>query len=211
MRFKQFLIEYDQDNKIKHVNIGRRTFDNYGSDPSKGASGVYSRVMPAKDEHMVKKQSINPEQAASDGYWSYADALLSTGIYKENPYFPRLYNVKKYKGKGHRIHYKAEIEKLESLQDIIIGISKDNDILIPYMERIIDYNFKMNWDEINERQLRRNKINLLMDISDVLRNIVEYGYFDIADDPLLKQAAQFIYKLGGDKDFNIDIHYEYLF
>ena len=56
MRFKQFLLEYDQENKIKDVNIGRRTFDDYGSDPSKGASGVYSRVMSTKDEHMVKKQ-----------------------------------------------------------------------------------------------------------------------------------------------------------
>lgn len=131
MRFKQFLIEYDQNSPQREVNIGNRDFAElqYTDYDNGQRAGHFSRVRPTKDEHIVRKQSKDPEKAKIDGYWIYVNQLVRSAS-KDNPYFPRLYNIKTYKNNKNDIMYKADIEKLESVDDI------ESDMLISYIEKL---------------------------------------------------------------------------
>lgn len=196
MRFKQFLIEYDQQIAVKDIDIGNRPLK---PDPNRfspnAKAGHFSKVTPTKDAHIVRKQSHSPDIVDKDGYWPYVAALVDSGIAKENPYFPRLYAVKRYHNENGDLVYRADIETLESLDNI------EYEILAAYVEKISNKKFDLSYKPYLTKGDNRYNIEYILDefIESLIRNPR-----NLTSDPLLKQAAQFIAKFK--KDYIIDIH-----
>ncbi len=72
------------------------------------------------DPHMVTKQHHGPHEASRDGFVHWAAYLIHNKLF-DNPHFPRLYNVKRFKDANGKEMYKYDVEKLESIEDGRIG------------------------------------------------------------------------------------------
>lgn len=79
-------------------------------------AGKYSTVKTDRDPHFVKKTSRSSGKAKSDGYWYFIKVVIRNKLW-ENPYFPRVYEFKKYY-KGDEAHYRVKLESLVDLNDL---------------------------------------------------------------------------------------------
>lgn len=152
-------------------------------------SGAFSKVEPKKnDPFLVRKTSMpvdneNPE--TDDGYWSYIQNIISHPELKNNPFLPRVYNIKKITDPNGKVVMRADIEKLTPFTDI------DPEILISYLGTLVDAEVWDRYIERNKIEPLRNEIPLNYFLSTI--NIAMHsGNYDTISNTYLIEALKFI-------------------
>lgn len=159
-------------------------------------SGHFSNVFNHKDEHMVKKMSNSTDSAEGDQYWTYVDRLITTKIWEENPFFPRIYSIKRYELENRQL-YKGIMEKL------IPASSIEKDILDDYLKSL------MNSQDLNSaidayEYFNRNK-NVVNAFGMIVEDIINgRKSIDIITNDALAEAIDW---LRANRDMgSLDIH-----
>lgn len=116
--------------EVKNINMrGRRFHRNTsggnvsgwaltGDEREKGyvGAGQYSSVKKDRDPHFVQKTSRDFFSARHDGYWYFIKNVIDGKLW-ENPYFPRVYQFKKF-AKGDNSHYRVKLETLVDMKEL---------------------------------------------------------------------------------------------
>lgn len=160
--------------------------------------GFFSSVFPHKDEHMVTKVSNSPTHANIDGYWKYVNELIKSNIWSSNPFFPRIYSIKKIQNSDDEFIYSGVMEKLIAYKDI------DVDILCQYIKTIVNDAFVDG--EINRIERSQTAKYLMNRVGDVLcSNIINPNSDEIKNDQLIEALEWFKKsRLTSDLDIHAD-------
>lgn len=176
--------------EIKNYNMQNRRFDrntsgaevNYHSldneEKKKGyvGAGQYSTVKKDRDPHFVQKTSRDSNVASIDGYWFFIKNVVDNKLW-ENPYFPRVYQFKKFY-KGKQAHYRAKLETLVEMSDLskpeliavvtrMVGYDpEDAGIIQPYhkehkIKDLIGEIFKRVWDGKANEDMDSNMVSAI--------------------------------------------------
>lgn len=133
----------------KSVSLNRSLANpnaDYGINKNVIGKGHYSKVSPDKDQHMVKKHTHNFEEI--DPYHAYIDAIVDSHM-TNNPWFPRVYNIKEYKDLNGNIGRKYTMEKLITYNDI------DEELMIAFVRNLLS---KDKFDYIMESASDPNEL-----------------------------------------------------
>lgn len=118
-------------NKLSNIN---KLKDKIRKDKISG--GHFSTVYDNKDAHLVTKMSNDAEKGSKDKYWDYINELISDGIWKSNPHFPRIYSIKKHNLHG-KTFYRGTMERLIDEEDI------DSQLIKSYIIQNFDLDLKV--------------------------------------------------------------------
>jgi hypothetical protein len=202
------------DTEIKHRNVpdyqenGEAPYERYARLEDDPTAGLYSQVKPTKNNPFtVTKTTFDPvkDLEKNDGYFYYINEIKNSKQAPENPYFPRVYEVRVYKDSQGRAKFKAQIETL------IRGDEVSEEELKALGERIFeDFDKALERNASNKAIFRKHethttKQKYLHTISMLLNDSMYHqGYIK---DPHLKAAAKFIDDLQRkNKHIDLDIH-----
>lgn len=174
-------------------NANNRYWNNKEKDPN---AGYFSKVEPKKnDPFMVRKTNFDPvkDLEQRDGYFHYINELKKSKLAEQNPYFPRVYDVKVYKDSQGKARYKADIEKLihaselssEELMHVGKKMFNDFDRGLTRMSGDTDNSIVQALSVGKEKIL--HTINMLLDDS--------FYSLSYIKDPTLEEAVAFLKKL----------------
>lgn len=161
--------------------------------------GFFSSVFPHKDEHMVTKISNSPTHANIDGYWKYVNELIKSNIWSSNPFFPRIYSIKKIQNSDDdEFIYSGVMEKLIEYKDI------EPDVLCEYIKTIVEYP-TVNAEIIKIERSQTAKY-LMNRVGDVLAlNMINLNSNEIKNDQLIEALEWFKKsRLTSDLDIHAD-------
>jgi hypothetical protein len=100
----------DIDLSNKNVNLPLKSKDS--TRRVTGSSGYYSHGIEDKDQHLYKKIARSHSRQADDPYWGYVELCIK--YQDSNPFFPRIYEFKKYRDKNGNVIPKVKLERLNS-------------------------------------------------------------------------------------------------
>jgi len=137
--------------RLKKLKVGWEFGDKrkFKSDASIG-HGYFSSVAPDDDDpHFVNKRSVRVvnRKGTHDAYWGYVYYIIKNKLY-ENPYFPRIYDVKRIVDKDGKMHFTAKMEKLHPFNP--------NDIegtVLPLVRRMLTKEARSDFLEITAQGL----------------------------------------------------------
>lgn len=102
--------------EVRSYDMAKRALGKYTKSSGDYDEGHFSRVEKDRDPHFVKKTSKDSERATNDGYWFFIKNVVDSKLW-ENPYFPRVYQFKKF-AKEDGAHYRVQLEKLEEFSTL---------------------------------------------------------------------------------------------
>jgi hypothetical protein len=96
--------------------------------------GKHSVVKADRDSSMVIKKNVKPtsDEYPSDPYWDYVELCIKHQ--DSNPFFPRIYEFKKYKDGEKNVKYKLKMERLTPLSEL------DDNVIKGIIRSIVDEN-----------------------------------------------------------------------
>lgn len=104
------VFNYEQDKKRRNERTG--------SDKE----GHFGRVYDKPDQHTLTKV---PHQASTkDGYLIYIRYIVNNKLAQNNPFFPRVYDLKEWKDKNGYTKYKVELERLFPIENEEVEVIK---------------------------------------------------------------------------------------
>lgn len=158
-------------------------------------SGRYALAHSVGDPHTIVKRSHVGANAEREGYYAYATEIIKSGIAKNNPYFPRFYDVKTFKDSSGLIKYRFEMERLQEgyeVNDEIINSVTEN----IFTEKSIAF-FDRNY-------MGANSLSRLSQLCSMyIFSSSHYG-LEVKDEKF-REAAAFIKKIY-DRGFSEDLH-----
>jgi hypothetical protein len=166
-------------------------------------TGTYSSVSAKKnDPFLVRKTSDTfqgPQYDAKeqDGYWTYIEGIVKNPELKDNPFFPRVYNIKTIKDPRGKAIYRADIEKLEPLTSL------DKSLVIRYFASILN---KEKTKEYLEKHRVRSQDGIIAECVYLIDKSASEGNYDFINNAQLAEALQYIHSLSNK--FGVDIHSE---
>lgn len=197
----QTLLEELFGTDIKDINLNRNINTSLSPD-NEERTGAFSYVSDKKnDPFIVRKTAHHDELHDSekknieniDGYWKYIEGIVKNPELKDNPYFPRIYNIKYITGRNGNKIFRADIEKLEPFTNI------DFDLALNYFKSIIELGVYSN------KEMYKREQDLFTRACDIMRRCINTdNYFQIKDDNL-KEALEYIAKLVNEGS-ELDIH-----
>jgi len=132
---------------------------------------------------------------SGDAYLSYIKAIHDSN--SNNPYFPRIHNLKIFKNEQDNINYRINMEKL---------INFNTEKIIYNHELMVSlYNYMFNEKlKISQGIIDRNFFaeEIRAEIEKAIQNRAIHNI----KDPNLKEAVEFIIKIGETGGFTADIH-----
>lgn len=157
-------------------------------------SGAFASVSDKKnDPFMVRKTSHSDRKmdiSKFDGYWTYIQGIVENPSLKNNPFLPRVYNVKKIKDASGKIVMRADIEKLQN------GNVFEMDMLLSYFNNVLNADLSsFEDDDVDE---------LLMQAAFIMESAVDYNDYSKIKNSYLIQALKYIGSLK--RSYGIDIH-----
>jgi len=196
--------------EVKSYNMKNRRFDQRSSsadvnphvldddEREKGyvGAGFYSVVKKDRDPHFVQKTSRDAKRAPTDGYWFFIKRVVDNKLW-ENPYFPRVYQFKKFY-KGSQAHYRV---KLETLTEIEL-LRKDE--LLTILNRMVGQDV----EDIGMVQDRMKAYDVCELIVEVMKNVWDDSVSGRNAEKLdtnLVSAMRELKKMGGN-NFSYDLH-----
>lgn len=97
------------------------------SNASDKKTGFYGRVYDKEQPHTLTKANYVSEDPKNDPYLIYINYIADNNLSAENPFLPRVYEVRTLEDVRGRVKYKIEIERLKRLdeipEEVIIGIT----------------------------------------------------------------------------------------
>lgn len=157
-------------------------------------SGFGGRVYNNKeDPHTINKTNYVPDKIDNDGYIAYAKYLIDSGMTKDNPYAPRIFEMKAYKDSEDNIKYKINMEKLQrtdAVNPAIVQAIYEN----LFTEQIRDWIFNKNTYLTKPEQF----------LAKALAHVVEYRKFE-SNDPKLNELLDAINEISNN-GYEVDIH-----
>jgi len=167
----------------------------FKSDASIG-HGHFSSVAPDDDPHFVNKRSVrvvNPKDT-HDAYWGYVYYIIKNKLW-QNPYFPRIYDVKRIVDKDGKMHFTAKMERLEPFDsDDIEGT------VLPLVRRIFTEEARKHFRLSGRASL---KVILLKVILDSMRH---EGYLKYIKDDQLVDAIKKLKDYRNKYWVDLDLH-----
>jgi len=185
--------------RVKEINVRGRKFDRKTSgdgvsrwaltsdEEGKGyvGAGQFSTVKKDRDPHFVQKTSRDADMARNDGYWYYIKKVIDNNLW-ENPYFPRVYEFKKFY-KGSNAHYRVKLETLVQMEDLnkpeliavvsrMIGDDPEYlGIIQPYHHEndimdLIKQIFRRVWDGKKSDKMDTNFISAMKALKEINKN-----------------------------------------
>jgi len=153
-------------------------------------SGSYSAVKKDRDPHFVQKTSRRVETSKLDGYWYFIKQVIDKRLW-ENPYFPRVYQFKKFY-QGDNAHYRVKLENLVNMEDLsreelIASVTRmvgddpeDLGIIQPYFKKhdikvLIENIFKRIWDGKESKEMDPSLVSAMRTIKKMHLD-AKYGY-----------------------------------
>jgi len=136
--------------RLKKKKVGWEFGDmrKFKSDASIG-HGHFSVVTLDDDPHFVNKRSfrvVDPKDT-HDAYWGYVYYIIKNKLW-QNPYFPRIYDVKRIVDKDGKMHFTAKMEKLHPFNP--------NDIegtVLPLVRRMLTKEARLEFGNITGQDL----------------------------------------------------------
>lgn len=182
------------DSKRKHI----KSKDELGS-------GLFSvaRDNP-KDPHTVLKHQRNTRRhniqvqadellTVDDGFSLYIEDIIENGL-MDNPYFPRVYNIKKYVDHEGNIKHKWEIEKLYPLT-----VLSKKECLMLLDTILIDNEYKEDLEYLMNETADNSPYVLYGGITSALENE------DIVKDESFNKAAEQIVAIQNEYNLTLDL------
>ncbi len=105
--------------KVKSVDLSKRNIQlpvRTSEKTNTPSSGHYSTGKEDRDEHLYNKISRSHNRQIDDPYWDYVELCIKHQ--DSNPFFPRIYEYKRYKDKDGSEIPKVKLEKLNKFPDI---------------------------------------------------------------------------------------------
>ena len=181
--------------KFKSKNVFKHNRDNRPSDNDK--EGHYGRVYDKPDQHTLTK--IPHKASKKDGYLNYIRHIVNNKLAQQNPFFPRVYEVKEWKDKTGHVKYKIELERLFPVEkedvEVIKGICENL-----FSEHKIDKALRQvtSWGQNDERKTWSIVLSIL--IEECIHGIVS------SKNDLLNSACNEIQSRLLNKNL-LDLHY----
>ena len=186
---------------------------NYDLKPNKEkkiGSGNFSNVenIP-NDPHLVRKTSHSPVASEDDAYWKYVNIIIKNKLW-ENPYFPRVYDIKEISDRnGHKM-YRGKIERLVDIRDV--AKNKEGVLSLATLLMGHDASDAMKVSS-NSKYAHLDMLNYVMDA--VSNYIVDYKFTELFEglsdsdlDDNFVSACKTLRKLAKDNDFVFDVNDE---
>lgn len=204
MRIDELITPVTKDIPIKGSLAGYKT-------PPEGASmGAYSHVTPNPDEHMVTKTTRKGlAKHQTDGFWVFVDAIVESGIH--NPYFPRVYSIKKFTDPNGLQKRRFQTEKLLHYSDASISFDELESVAEKmFTPKCIQSYFGQyaKSDGYFAKLARSHNADIATQIAHLVDAAMDgNGTHNILDESLL-EAIQFVSKLSNEKNYFLDFHRE---
>lgn len=187
-------------------NVGKKLKNNeHSNDRNRLGHGYYSNVYKNKDPHLVTKVSRIPSRKIEDNdpYWFFIRRLTETKINERNPYFPRVYSIKRYSDSDPESETNineirnAQIEKLEELDQLT-----EDEIYTIFQkirnEKEVDYLRGYPYDQSKLIHFIPDTIKEDLSSSYLLNDVEDFNY---------KEAILFLRKLKKENNrISFDIH-----
>jgi hypothetical protein len=100
-------------NKEKSVAARQQT-----ADKNFEKTGAYGKVYDKGDSHTLTKTNFVANPSKTDAYYTYIKYIVDNDLAQENPYFPRVYDIKTIEDANGNARYKIDIERLQDLGKI---------------------------------------------------------------------------------------------
>lgn len=108
------------------------------SDASDKKTGFYGRVYDKEQPHTLTKANYVSEDPKNDPYLIYINYIADNNIASENPFVPRVYEIKTLEDVRGRVKYKIEIERLKRLEELPeeVIVAMTNNLFYPEQIRM---------------------------------------------------------------------------
>lgn len=191
MRLREFIEPQRKTVSVDDERLKRNVKD-AGTD-IRGKQGWFSRVH-GKDPHTIDKFNVrdlpaNPD-AAQDGFWIWANAIMENKLFEKNPHFPRIYEETAYRGKE-REKRRYKMERLFTPDEF------SREQLETMMEQ---YLTERGLSEI------KNFADTANDAWELFCGMIERTSPKSISSKQLLAAAEVAYELSQKHGYNVDIH-----
>lgn len=168
-------------------DLSRKPKDLYAD---KEKNGAFSSVADKKnDPFMVRKTSHDDQNkydvSEYDGYWAFIQGIVDNSELKNNPFLPRVYNVKKIKDVNGKVIMRADIEKLHH------GYTFDTDILFPYFINIFGGDYEERMKHYLQEEGDEPEV-LIKSAANKMEVAVDSGDYSRIQNPTLVKALKYI-------------------